>query len=388
VIAGGGLAAARAITSYREAGGEGRIALLSQEPTPPYHRPPLSKGYLRGETDAAPLVEDEVFYRDHDVELLLETPVTSIAPGEHTVTAAGGALYGYEQLLIATGARPRRLPVPGADLDGVLSLRTLADSDAIRDAARSGTRAVVVGGGFIGVEVAASLRARDVDVTLVHLGSGLFDQLGSPQLTDELADLYRANGVGLLLGEEVASFGGGAELEFVTTKSGRRLDADFAVVGAGVVPNVDFLAGSGLELDNGVVVDERYQTGVPGIFAVGDVANFFDPLYGRRRRIEHWSNADYQGTQIGRLLAGEDGGYDTVSSFFTKVFDVGLQVFGDVSRFDDRATEGSLADRDLVVTYGEGGRVVGALASAPSEELATGLKQLIADHALMPTPAR
>jgi len=384
VIVGGGLAAARAIKSYREAGGEGRIALLSKDAALPYHRPALSKGYLRGETDNAPFVEEEGFYGDHRVELLLETSVAAIDPGARTVTAGDATRYGYEKLLIATGAEPRHLNVPGADLDGVFALRTLADSDAIRDAAKGAARAVVVGGGFIGMEVAASLRSLDVDVTLVHSGSGLFEQFGSEQLSKELVGLYRANGVELLLEEEVAAFGGERQLAFVTTKSGRRIDADFAVVGVGVVPSVDFLDGSGLRLDNGVVVNERYETGAPGTFAVGDVANFFDPLYSRQRRIEHWSNANYQGTEVGKLLAGQDGGYNTVSSFFAKVFGLGLKVFGDVSQFDDLATDGTLADRDLIATYGDRGRLVGALAVDPSDEVVSRLTRLIEAKAPMP----
>lgn len=383
VIAGGGLAAARAIKSYRGASGEGSIALLSKEAALPYHRPALSKGYLRGETDGAPFVEEQEFYGDHGVELLLETSVTALDPGGRTVTA-DGTRYGFEKLLIATGAEPRHLSVPGADLDGVFALRTLADSDAIRDAAKGAVRAVVVGGGFIGMEVAASLRSLDVDVALVHLGSGLFEQFGSEQLSEELVALYRANGVELHLKEEVASFGGGRQLTSVTTKSGRRIEADFAVVG--VVPSVDFLEGSGLWLVNGIVVNERYETGAPSIFAVGDVASFFDPLYGRRRRIEHWSNANYQGAEVGKLLAGQAGGYDTVSSFFTKVFGVGLKVFGDVSRFDALATAGTLADRDLVATYGDRGRLVGALAVDPSDEVVATLTRLIEAKAPMAAP--
>lgn len=383
MIVGGGLASARAIRSYRDAGGEGAIALLSKDAAPPYHRPPLSKRYLRGELDGAPFVEDEAFYRGNSVELLLETPVAAVDPGARTLTVADRTRYGYEKLLIATGAQPRRLNVPGAELDGIFALRTLADSGAIHEAAESAEHAVVVGGGFIGLEVAASLRSLDVAVTLIHRGSGLFEQFGCDPLSEELVSLYRANGVELLMKEEVASFGDGPELSSVTTANGRRIDADLAVVGVGVVPSVDFLEGSGLALDNGVVVNDRYETDASGISAVGDVANFFDPLYGRRRRIEHWSNANYQGTDVGKLLAGQDGGYDTVSSFFTEVFGVGLKVFGDVSQFDEVVTDGTLADRDLVATYGDGGRLVGALAVDPSGELETRLKGLIAARAPM-----
>ena len=377
VFAGGGLAAARAIEAYREAGGDGRVALVGREPTLTYHRPALSKRYLRGETTDTPYVEDAGFYRDHEVGLLLGTPVVAVDPGVRVVTLDGGARLGYEKLLLATGATPRPLAVPGARLEGVFSLRTVADSAALRAAARAARRAVVVGGGFIGMEVAASLRQLDVEVTLIHLGTGLFDQLRSPQLSAELASLYREHGVDLLLGEEVASFTGGARVEAVRTKSGRRIEADLAVVGVGVVPAVEFLADSGVALDNGVRVTERFEANVPGVYAVGDVANVFDPLYGRHRRIEHWSNASYQGAEVGKVLAGREGGYDTVSSFFSEVFGVGLKVFGDVSRFDELTTTGSLSKGDLLATYAEDGRVVGALTIGQSDETEARLVELI-----------
>jgi NADPH-dependent 2,4-dienoyl-CoA reductase/sulfur reductase-like enzyme len=385
VIVGGGLASARAIKAFRETGGEGRIALLSKDAVLPYHRPPLSKAYLRDETDEAPFVEDEAFYRDHDVDVLLETAVAAVAPGSRTVTMEKGTRYGYGRLLIATGAQPRRLRVPGAELERVFTLRSLADSGAIRDAARAAGRAVVVGAGFIGMEVAASLRRLGLEVTLIHMGRGLFDQLGSPELSDQLASLYREQGVDLLLGQEVAAFRGDSRLEYAETKSGLRADADLAVIGVGVAPSVDFLAGSGILVDDGVVVDERFRTGAPDVYAAGDVANFFDPLYERQRRIEHWSNANYQGAVVGEILAGADVAYDTVSSFFSEVFGTTIKVFGDVSRFDWRGAEGSLASGQFLASYGDGGRLVGAIAVGQSAELEALLKDLIAERA--PTDA-
>jgi NTE family protein len=379
VIAGGGLTAARAVTSFREAGGAGRIALVAKEGVVPYHRPALSKKYLRGETTDAPIVENAAFYADHDVELLLETSVTSVDAGNRIVTTSTGPLH-YEKLLIATGATPRQLRVPGAELDGVFSLRTLQDSDAIRTAARSADRAVVVGGGFIGMEVAASLRRLGLDVTLIHMGSGLFDLLGSPELSEQLLALYREHGVEVLLEEEVAGFGGEERLEYVEAKRGLCVAADLAVVGVGVVPNVGFLDGSGLALDDGVVVNERFETTVPGVYAAGDVANFLDPLFGRQRRIEHWSNASYQGTEVGKILAGQDGGYDTVSSFFSEIFGVTVKVFGDVSSFDELTTDGTL-DSGLLVGYGVSGRLVGALTVGQSEDVESLAKELIAERA-------
>jgi NADPH-dependent 2,4-dienoyl-CoA reductase/sulfur reductase-like enzyme len=382
VIVGGGLAAARAIKSYRESGGPGQIALLSKESDLPYHRPALSKRYLRGETTDAPFAEDASFYRDHDVEVLLETVATAVDTGSHTVVTDANP-FRYRKLLIATGAAPRRLEVPGAELDGVHALRTLRDSQAIRKAARSAERAVVVGGGFIGMEVAASLRHLGLAVTLIHLGRDLFDQFHSSELSDELAALYREHGVELLLEQEVAGFGGDDRLSYVETKSGLCVEAELVVVGVGVKPNVDFLADSGLALDNGVVVNQRFQTQAAGVFAAGDVANFFDPLYGRQRRIEHWSNANYQGNEVGKVLAGNGGGYDTVSSFFSEVFGTTVKVFGDVSRFDELTTEGSLMSGALLTSYGDGGRLVGALTVGAGDELETRLKDLISEHAPM-----
>jgi NADPH-dependent 2,4-dienoyl-CoA reductase/sulfur reductase-like enzyme len=380
VIAGGGLTAARAIKSYRDAGGSGRVALLSQEHDLPYHRPALSKRYLRGETTAAPFAEDAAFYRDHDVEVLLETTVAGVDTDARTVATDAGP-FRYRKLLIATGATPRRLPVPGAELEGVYALRTLRDSEAIREAALASEQAVVVGGGFIGMEVASSLRQLGLAVTLIHLGQGLFDQLRSTELSEELAALYREHGVDVLLEHEVAGFGGDDRLGYVETRSGLCVEAQLAVVGVGVVPNVDFLADSGLSLDNGVVVDERFETRAPGVYAAGDVANFFDPLYGRQRRIEHWSNANYQGTEVGKVLAGGGGGYDTVSSFFSEVFGTTVKVFGDVGRFDALTTDGSLASENLVTTYGDGGRLVGALTVGAGEELEALVEELIAAQA-------
>lgn len=379
-IAGGGLTAARAIKSYREAGGGGEIALFSEETTLPYHRPALSKRFLRGETTAIPLVEDEGFYRDHDVKLMLEKPVTSIHTTARMLTA-GGAPFTYEKLLIATGAKPRHLDVGGADLPGVFPLRTVQNSTAIRAAAGLSEKAVVVGGGFIGMEVAASLRQLGVAVTLIHLGRGLFDQLGSEQLSADLLAVYREHGVDVWLEQEVAGFGGDDRLEYVEVESGLCVEADMAVVGVGVVPNTGFLTGSGLAVDNGVVVNERFEASAPGVYAAGDVANFLDPLFGRRRRIEHWSNASYQGTEVGKILAGQRAGYDTVSSFFSEVFGVTLKVFGDASRFDELTTDGSLSSGAFLASYGDEGRLVGAVAIGQSEDVELLIKELIRERA-------
>jgi NADPH-dependent 2,4-dienoyl-CoA reductase/sulfur reductase-like enzyme len=386
VIVGGGLASARAIKAYREAGGGGRIALVSKDDSVPYHRPPLSKRYLRGETDReGALVEPEPFYAEQDVELLLERSAERVLPGERRVELDGGEAVGYEKLLLATGAWPRRLDVPGADAAGIFTLRTLADSGRIREAAESARRAVSVGGSFIGMETAASLRGLGLEVTVVELFDTLFPILEAPELSQQLAELYREQGVELVLGDSVAAFRGNGRLAAVETKSGRSLEADLAVVGIGVVPQTDFLAGSGIEVDNGIVVDERFGTSVPGVWAAGDVARFRDPVFDRTRRIEHWSNANYQGTEVGKALAGQDAKYDMVSTFFTEVFGVSIKVFGDTSRADDRTFEGTIADGKFLGLYLEQGRIAGAVLSGQDEATEERLKQLIRERAPVET---
>jgi NADPH-dependent 2,4-dienoyl-CoA reductase/sulfur reductase-like enzyme len=385
VIVGGGLTAARAIKSYRENGGSGQIALLTAEGVLPYHRPALSKRYLRGEV-GAPFAETEAFYAKHGVEVLLGTPATALDIRARVVTTDAGD-FQYGKLLLAPGSAPRRLDVTGSDRHEVYSLRTLEDSDHIRNAARTAERAVVVGGGFIGMEVAASLRQLGLEVTLIHRGSGLFDQFGSADFSDELAALYREHGVEVMLAEEAAGFAGDGRLEYVETKSGACVAADIAVVGVGVVPNVSFLARSRLVLANGIVVNQRFETGAPDVYAAGDSANFYDPLYRRRRRIEHWSNTNYQGTEVGKILAQKRGGYDTVSSFFTEIFGTTIKVFGDVSRFDALTTEGAL-DSGFLASYGHEGKLVGALTVGQSVELEALVRELIAERAPMDALAR
>src|SRR5690349_11208966 len=320
ILVGGGLTAARAIREYRAAGGSGRIALLAKEPVLPYHRPPLSKRYLRGEVEAEQTsVEPQEFYDDHDVELLLATEVTTLDPRTREVTTAGAGRFRYEKLLLATGALPRTLDVPGAGLPGVHALRTLEDSTSIRESAAHTRDAVVVGSGFIGMEVAASLTELGLEVTLVSRDADLFGQLRSLEISEHLVNLYGEHGVEVIRGDEVHAFRGGSRLDTVELHSGRELAAGLAVVGIGVQPALAFLEGSGIATGDGIIVDRRFRTNVPNVYAAGDVARFHDPLFGRSRRIEHWSNANYQGSEVGKALAGADGTYDTVSTFLTEL---------------------------------------------------------------------
>jgi NADPH-dependent 2,4-dienoyl-CoA reductase/sulfur reductase-like enzyme len=382
VIVGGGLSTGRAIKSYREAGGDGPITLFSKDSEVPYHRPPLSKRFLRGEAEVGDtLVEPEQFYRDNDVDLHLETTVTELDLRDRRVRIEGGGEKAFDKLLIASGAIPRKLDVPGAELEGVMSLRTLDDSARIREAAKNARHAVVVGAGFIGMEVAASLSQLGLEVTIVHRGKGLFEILRARQVQQFLQDLYGRHGVELVLGDEVASFNGFSKLDSVETKRGRVAQAELAVVGIGVVPWVDWLESSTLPLDDGVVVNERFETGPEGVWAVGDLARFYDPVFDKHRRIEHWSHANYTGTLVGKLMAGEDGAYDVVSTFFSEVFGFTFRLLGDVDDVEEIVLRGSLEDGDAILFYLLEGRLVSALVVGQDEETENRLKELLARQA-------
>jgi NAD(P)H-nitrite reductase large subunit len=381
VIVGGGLASARAVKAYRENGGEGPVRLFSSDTWLPYHRPPLSKRFLRGEIEAEEtLVETEAFYREHDVDVQLEAHASNLRVAEKTVDVHGTTLR-YDKLLIASGATPRRLDAPGAEREGVFTLRRLDDSRRIREAAEGVRHAVVVGAGFIGMEVAASLKQKGLEVTLVHRGTGLFEILRAHSLVVFLEDLYGRNGVDLVFSDEVAEFGGHAQIDHVRTRQERVCQAELAVVGVGVDPTTGWLEGSGLRIEDGVVVNERFETSALGVYAVGDVARFYDPLFQRHRRIEHWSNSNYQGTKVGEILAGGDGGFDIVSTFFTEVFGITIKVFGDVDHFDEIVFRGQLEDRHAIGFYLKGERLVATLVVGQDEETEKKLKELIGARA-------
>jgi NADPH-dependent 2,4-dienoyl-CoA reductase/sulfur reductase-like enzyme len=389
LIVGGGLASARAIKAYREAGGEGTVRLISADSFVPYHRPPLSKRYLRGEAEVADtLVEPEAFYAEHDVEVELEAVVATLDLDGRRVLLEGGGERTFDKLLIASGASPRRLDVPGMDLEGVHTLRRLDNSTAIREAARGARHAVVVGAGFIGMEVAASLKQLGLEVTLVHRGKGLFELLRARQLMQFLADLYAREGVELVLGDEVQSFSGRSALDSVETSRGRVIQAELVVVGIGVAPATGWLEDSGLKLDDGVVVNERFETGVENVWAAGDVARFYDPIFAKHRRIEHWSNANYAGAEVGKLIAGGEGGFDTVSAFFSEVFGLTFRVFGDVDDVDDIVFRGTLEEGKAIGFYVRDGRLAATLVVGQDDETQDRLKELIRARARVPDPER
>jgi NADPH-dependent 2,4-dienoyl-CoA reductase/sulfur reductase-like enzyme len=381
LIVGGGLASARVVKGYRQAGGADALRILSSDAEYPYFRPPLSKRFMRGEVDAdGTLVEERSYYEEHGCAVDLETTVASVGASE--VRLASGDVVPFDRLVVATGATPRKLDVPGADLDGVFSLRTLADATAIRSRAADARRAFVVGTNFIGLETAASLTQLGVEVTICDRGDQLFAALEVPAFSAFLADLYREHGVEVLSGDEVAEIRGNGSISSVVTKNGEERDTDLLVAGIGVVPNTGALVDAGLELDDGVLVNERFQSSRDNVFAVGDVARFYDPVYGRRRRIEHASNASYQGAELGKVLAGADGGYDTVSMFFSEVFGAAIRYLGDATGHDGVVQSGDFANGEAIVLQTAGDRIVAALTMGQDDDELERLKDLIRAKAL------
>lgn len=391
VVVGGGLAAGRLAAEYRESGGEADVTILSAEPDPPYHRPPLTKGFLRGEQDRdSTLLQQLPEWEEAVVELRLESPVAAIHPDVHEVELAGGERVGYGTVILATGARPRVLPIPGADLVGVHTYRTLADAEAVSAAAEEAHSAIVIGGSFIGAETAASLRARGLDVTLVEMGETLMPQLRCPDLSAELVELYRAEGVDVRLETQVEELtGNGRLLTGARTNDGETVEGYLAIVGVGVVPNVELAQVAGAEVDDGIVVDERFRTSLPDVYAIGDVARFPDPTSGRRRRIEHWSNADAQGAHLGRQLAGSRVAYDAFPVFFTQLFGRKLQVLGDAERAAECVLRGSLAEGRLIGFHlDEDRHLVGAVVHGESADVGVELEELIRRGVVVDDPTR
>lgn len=352
----GGVAA----KTLREEGYSSRLVLLGNEPGVPFGRPPLSKTYLRGEEDLSGwLVKPAQWFEKNDVELVRATAV-SLDTRERRIELHTGEIIPYGRLLIATGGRNRRLLIPGADLAGVHQLRTAGDCDAIKAVAQKGGRALVVGMGFIGSEVAASLRQMGLTVTAVLPGNAPFDSVLGPEMGELFAGIHRDAGVELIAHDEVVRFEGTQRVEHAVTKRGRRLDCDFAIVAVGIEPNVDILQGTDVALDNGVLVDARCSTNVPDIFAAGDVANHLHPLFGRVR-VEHYNNAEKQGAAAARSMLGAQDDYRYLHTFWSDQYEHKLEYVGHVRKWDQFVVRGSSAERRLIGFYLQAGSLRAAV---------------------------
>ena len=358
VVVGASLTGATAAATLREEGFDGEVVLIGSEPTFPYERPPLSKSFLRGEsTIQEAMVRPEAFYADNRIETRFGTTVVAVDGAGKTLTVAGGDPVSFDKLLIATGARNRRFPIPGIDLEGVLDLRTLGDAAAIRAEMVPGRRVVMAGMGFIGSEVAASLRQRGLDVHVVAGGKAPLDRVLGEDVGRVIEGIHRDHGVEMTFDDQVASFEGDDRLRTVRSASGLSLSCDFAVLGLGVEPVVGFLDGSGIEVDDGVVVDEHCRASVDGVFAAGDVANHYHPIYGRRIRVEHWDNARRQGRAAALNMLGRDTPYEEIHWFWSDQYEHTIQYAGYHREWDDLVIRGSLESRSFAGFYMLDGRV-------------------------------
>lgn len=364
VIVGASLAGAKAAETLRSEGFDGRVVLLGAESERPYERPPLSKGYLLGKDEKSSIyVHDVGWYAEHDVDLRLSTPVRVLDPAGRRVTTADGESVAYDRLLLTTGASPRRLKVPGSDLDGVLYLRTVGQCEQLSAALRGGGRVAIAGAGWIGLEVAAAARDAGCEVTVVEPEpTALYRALG-PELGEMFASLHREHGVVFRFGESVSEFRGSGQVGEVVTSSGATVPADVVVVGIGAVPNAGLAADAGLDVGNGVLVDAALRASDPGIYAAGDVANAHHPLLGRRVRVEHWANALNAGPAAARSMLGQDVTYDPVPYFFSDQYDLGMEAAGlsEPGSYDQVLYRGDRDGREFIAFWLRQGAVVAGM---------------------------
>ncbi|NJP95616.1 FAD-dependent oxidoreductase [Nonomuraea sp. FMUSA5-5] len=360
VIAGGGLAAAKAAEALREEGFDGTIVLVGREPHLPYERPPLSKGYLQGGDERQKIfVHDAGWYREHAVDVRTGVTVTAVDPAAHQVTLSGGERLRYDKLLLATGATPRRLTVPGHDRGHVLYLRTVDDSDRLRATLSTARRIAVVGAGWIGLETAAAARAAGVAVTVIEQErQPLLGALG-PEIGAVFAGLHREHGVDLRLGARLAE----VTEEGVRLADGSHIDADAVVAGIGAVPDTDLAAAAGLTVDNGVKTTADLRTSDPDIFAAGDVANAYHPRLGGHVRVEHWANALNQPAVAARAMLGQEAAYEELPYFYTDQYDLGMEYLGHVppGTAHDVVVRGDVRERAFLAFWLRDDRVVAAM---------------------------
>jgi 3-phenylpropionate/trans-cinnamate dioxygenase ferredoxin reductase subunit len=362
VIVGASLAGAKAAETVRAEGFDGRVVLVGAEDERPYERPPLSKDYLRGEVGREKVyVHDESFYSEHDIELRLGTTAVDLNASRKELTLDDGDRLSYDRLLLATGSEPRRLTISGADLDGVLYLRSVHDSDLLRERLDRGGAVVVVGAGWIGAEVAASARQRGLEVTVIEAASVPLERVMGTEVGAIYRDIHTDHGVEMLMGTGVEAFEGDEAVERVRTSDGRVVECDFVVVGVGVQPRLQLAAQAGLDVDNGILVDEHLETSVPGVFAAGDVANACHPFYGERMRVEHWANALHQGPAAARNMLGQTVPFDRLPYFFSDQYEVGMEYSGFARDWERVVFRGDPASREFIAFWISDERVVAGM---------------------------
>lgn len=362
LIVGAGLAGARGAEALRKDGYDGTVTLLGDESERPYLRPPLSKEFLRGEGDREQVyVHPEGWYAEHQIDLRQSTAVRAIDPARRQVVLDDDHRLPFDRLLIATGARPRKLPLAGADLPGVMSLRTLADSESLRAAAVNAERIVVIGAGWIGSEVSASLRIMGRRVVLLAPDAVPLERVLGPEIGGVYRDAHLEHGVELRLGTSLARIVGTDRVQAVETTTGERIAADLVVIGVGVQPRIELAKAAGLSVGDGIEVSATLETSVPGIFAAGDVASAWHPFYDRRLRTEHWANAKFQGSAVGSLMLGANLPFDRIPYFYSDQYDLGTEYTGFAAPSDRVVVRGNLTSREFVAFWLAEGRVVAGM---------------------------
>ena len=362
VIVGASLAGAKAAETLRSEGFEGRVVLIGEEPSRPYERPPLSKDYLRGDkTFDETAVHPAGFYEEQEIELRTSTVATAVDTAARTVTLAGGESIPYGGLLLATGSAPRRLRGPGSELPGVHYLRSVEDSDALRDAIKNASNVAVIGAGWIGAEVAASARQLGAEVAVIEMAAVPLERVLGAEVGAVYRDLHAAHGVKLHFGVGLDGLRGGDHVEEVVLTDGRTLQADAVVVGIGVTPRTELAEAAGIAVDNGVLVDKHLASSVPGVYAAGDVANAFHPLYRSRIRLEHWSSALNQGPAAARSMLGKDSTYERTPYFFSDQYDLGMEYRGWATSWDQVVFRGDTSSGEFIAFWMGEGRVLAAM---------------------------
>jgi len=365
VIVGAGLAGAKAAEALREQGFDGRVILVGAEPHRPYERPPLSKGYLAGKTDREKVfVHAKDWYAEHRVEFTPQLPATRLDRAAHQVELADGTTIGYDKLLLATGSSPRRLEVPGADADGVHHLRTLDDSDVLRDLLANTGRLVVIGAGWIGLEVTAAARQAGVEVTVVESAELPLLRVLGPEVAQIFADLHIQHGVDVRFGATLAEITtADGKVTGIMLDDGAQIPADAVLVGIGAAPNTGLAEAAGLAVDNGVLVDAGLRTADPDIFAAGDLANAEHPRLGRRIRVEHWANALKQPKTAAANMLGGDSEYTDLPYFYTDQFDLGMEYVGYVEpgEYDQVVFRGDVPGREFIAFWLKDSRVLAGM---------------------------
>lgn len=363
VIVGANLCGGRAAETLRQEGFDGRLVLVGAERERPYERPPLSKEYLRGEEERVKIfLRPPEFYEEQEIELRLGVRAQRLDVKQRTVELEGGERLAYDKLLIATGGRVRRLEVPGADMEGVYYLRTVEDSERIAAELQPGRRAVVVGAGFIGSEVAASARVKGLEVTVLEAAkTPLLKALGL-EMGGIYAEIHREQGIDLRLECRLDRLEGSRRVECVVMADGEKVECDFVVVGVGIDPETALVEGSGIATNDGIVVDECCRSNVEGVFAAGDVARFFNPLLGERIRVEHWANAGNQGAAAAKCMLGREEPYAEVPWFWSDQYDINMQYAGHASAWDEVVLRGDVPGRKFSAFYLKDGRLRATMA--------------------------